>query len=906
MPLTWDEIEARALEFSKRHEDDAREEAEAQGFLLDFFSVFGVNAAEVGSFEYKVPVDFLQSGYIDYLWKQTIAVEMKSKGKDLDAAYGQLKEYVLHLPAEDAPKLLMVCDFENVDLRRPVSGERVLFKTRDLYKNVRRFAEVAGYERVNAAKAELELNVRAAEKMGKLYDALKTCGYDDAFVGIYLVRLLFCLFADDTGIFPRDSFLNYVENSQWDGSDLSSRLARVFEVMNMPEDVRTKRTLLSADLRQFRYVDGSLFKDPLPTADFDASMRAYLRDCCLFDWSGISPAIFGSLFQSVMDTAARRELGAHYTSEENILALIDPLFMDSLWDEFEQVKHDPNALRSFHDRVASLRFLDPACGCGNFLIIAYRELRRLETEIIKTLVGSQREFDIAPLLKVNVGQFYGIEIEDFPCRIAETGMWLMDHLMNIEVSELFGQYLVHFPLERGAKIVQANALRMDWEEVVPKAELNYIMGNPPFGGGRTMSAKQKADMLAVWGDVKSVGNLDYVTGWYRKAAEMMSGTRIRTAFVSTNSVSQGEQPAIMWGPLFERGVEIDFARRSFKWSNEAKGNAAVHCVIIGFSAAGGFPKPKAIYDGEAVTAARNINPYLVDAPNVLIESRTKPLCDVPEMSMGSKPIDNGKYLFTEDEMAEFIRVEPRSERWFRPWLGADEFINGYRRYCLWLGDCPPSELRKMPEVMKRVDAVRKFRLASKSAGTRKIADTPLRFHIENMPCTDYLLIPRISSEKRVYIPIGFISPEVMPSDATPIIPDATLYHFGVLTSSVHMAWTRAVCGRLEMRYRYSKDIVYNNFLWPDPNEKRRARIEKRAQGVLDARAAASSVFQQSLADLYDPLTMPQELLKAHRALDAEVMTAYGFGRHDDEAKIVAQLMEMYVANDAADAKRARA
>ncbi|MDR1741618.1 MAG: hypothetical protein LBR38_07215 [Synergistaceae bacterium] len=744
-----------------------------------------------------------------------------------------------------------------------------------------------------AAKAELELNVRAAEKMGKLYDALKACGYDDGFVGIYLVRLLFCLFADDTGVFPRDSFLNYVESSQWDGSDLSSRLARVFEVMNMPEDVRAKRTLLSADLRQFRYVDGSLFKDPLPTADFDASMMACLRDCCLFDWSGISPAIFGSLFQSVMDTAARRELGAHYTSEENILALIDPLFMDSLREEFSEVKHAPQALRSFHDRVASLRFLDPACGCGNFLIIAYRELRRLETEILKILAGSQRDVDLKPLLKVNVGQFYGIEIEDFPCHIAETGMWLMDHLMNIEVSELFGQYLVHFPLERGAKIVQANALRMDWEEVVPKAELNYIMGNPPFGGGRTMTANQKADMLAVWGDVKSIGNLDYVTGWYRKAAEMMSGTIIRTAFVSTNSVSQGEQPAIMWGPLFEHGVGIDFARRSFKWSNEAKGNAAVHCVIIGFSAAGGFSKPKAIYDGEAVTAARNINPYLVDAPNVLIESRTKPLCDVPEMGIGNQPIDGGNYLFTEAEMAEFIRVEPRSERWFRPWLGADEFINGYRRYCLWLGDCQPSELKEMPEVMKRVDAVRAFRLASRRASTRKLAETPTRFQTENMPSTDYLLIPRISSDRRAYIPMDFISPEIMPSDATLIISGATLYHFGVLTSSVHMAWTRAVCGRLGMGYRYSKDVVYNNFPWPDPDEERRARIERRAQGVLDARSSASS--EQSLADLYDPLTMPQELLVAHRALDAEVMAAYGFVRHDGETeeKIVAQLIKMY-------------
>ncbi|MDR1740253.1 MAG: hypothetical protein LBR38_00170 [Synergistaceae bacterium] len=593
--------------------------------------------------------------------------------------------------------------------------------------------------------------------------------------------------------------------------------------------------------------------------------------------------LFGASTAGAMDAAARRERGAHYTSEENILALINPLFMDSLREEFSEVKHAPNALRSFHDRVASLRFLDPACGCGNFLIIAYRELRQLEAEIVKALYGS--EPDLTPLLKVNAGQFYGIEIDALPCHVAEAGMWIIEHLMNIEAAKLFGQHRVAFPSERGAKIVQANALRMDWGEVIPKAELNYIIGNPPFGGARVMTASQKADMLAVWGDVRGVGNLDYVTGWYRKAAEMMSGTKIRTAFVSTNSVSQGEQPAIIWRPLFERGVEIDFARRSFKWSNEAKGSAAVHCVIIGFSAAEGFPKPKAIYDGEIMTAARNINPYLVDAPNVLIESRTKPLCDVPEMGMGNQPIDDGNYLFTKDEMEEFIRVEPRSERWFRPWLGADEFINGYRRYCLWLGDCPPSELKEMPEVMKRVDAVRAFRLASRRASTRKLADTPTRFQTENMPGTNYLLIPCTSSDRRAYIPIGFVPPEVMASNATLIIPGATLYHFGVLASSVHMAWVRAVCGRLGMGYRYSKDIVYNNFPWPwpwpwpwpAPNQKSKANIERLAQQVLDARASPAQLEQEHMA---------------HEKLDAEVAAAYGIGG-EAEAKVVARLMEMY-------------
>lgn len=596
------------------------------------------------------------------------------------------------------------------------------------------------------------------------------------------------------------------------------------------------------------------------------------------------------MFQGVMDKKQRRELGAHYTSEENILKLINPLFMDALWREFDRVKAVPARLDAFHHKIASLKFLDPACGCGNFLIITYRELRLLELEILKMKTNTgQRHLDISTMLKVSVEQFYGIEYEDFPCQIAQVGMWLMDHQMNLRVADMFGMYYARLPLTQSATIVHANALRMDWEDVVPAKELSYILGNPPFVGARIMSAEQKDDLLHVFEDTKNAGNLDYVCCWYKKAVEIMQkNRRISTALVSTNSIAQGEQVAILWKPFFDKGIHIHFAYRTFKWSNEAKGKAAVYCVIVGF----GMQKQtdNFIVNNDTRHKAENINGYLIDASNICIESRKKPLCAVPEIGIGNKPIDGGYYLFTEAEKNEFVKKEPLSEKYFRKWLGSEEFINGKVRYCLWLGDCPPSELKSMPECLKRVDAVKQYRLASKSAPTRKLADKPRRFHVENMPTSEYIVIPEVSSENRYYIPLGFLSPDILSSNLVKIIPNATLYHFGILTSSVHMAWMRAVAGRLEMRYRYSKDIVYNNFPWPEANDKQKATIEPLAQAVLDARALFP---ESSLADLYDPLTMPPELLKAHQKLDRAVMKLYGFKANMAEAEVVAKLFERY-------------
>ena len=892
MALRWQDIQANAIRFAKQWSDASIEEAQAQSFQRGFFAVFGLDVDDIGDYEYKVPLDDGHNGYIDFLWKGHIAIEMKSRGKDLSKAYDQLKDYVLHLPSAEMPDILMVCDFENIRLYRRSTGETWSFKTKDLSKHIRKFANIAGYETTREFGEQIEVNVRAAEKMAKLHDAMKSNGYEGHDLELYLVRLLFCLFGDDTGIFEKDSFYNYIENSKEDGTDLALRITALFEVLDMPPETRAKRKLLSAELKNFTYINGGLFADRVPVAEFDAKMRRTLLDCCNFDWNKISPAIFGAMFQGVMDAKERRELGAHYTSEENILKLINPLFMDDLWEEFERVKTDGKRLDDFHDRISRLSFLDPACGCGNFLIITYRELRKLELEILKMREGGgQRVLDIAPLMKVSVNQFYGIEIEDFPCQIARVGMWLMDHQMNTIAAEHFGSYYARLPLTQSATIVNGNALKIDWEEIISKNNLSYILGNPPFNGARTMSAEQKEDVQNTFGKLKGVGNLDFVTAWYKKAADMMTdaGKNIRTAFVSTNSVSQGEQPAILWKPLMEeQKLKIDFAYRTFKWSNEAKGKAAVHCVIIGFSAEN-VTTNKRIYDGEDSKPAANINPYIVDAPNVFIQSRVKPLCKVPEIGIGNQPIDDGNYLFTEEEKAAFIAKEPLSEKWFKVWLGSDEFINGWWRYCLWLGKCPPNELKQMPEAMKRVEAVRQFRLRSKRVQTLKLAETPRRFCTENMPDTPYIVIPEVSSERRNYIPMGFLTPETLCSNLIKIIPDATLYHFGVLTSSTHMAWVRSVCGRLKSDYRYSKDIVYNNFPWPEATDVQKAEIEKVAQAVLDARALYPSC---SLADLYDPNTMPDELLKAHKHLDRQVQKAYNANRQN-EAECVAELMERY-------------
>jgi hypothetical protein len=925
MALSWNEIKDRAVKFSKEWEDACREEADAKPFLVDFFDVFGITSRRVGLFEHKVKKLGDSDGYIDLLWKGMILIEMKSRGKSLDRAFQQAKDYIHGLSELEAPQYIMVCDFENFRLYdleyNPVGQASVLvknndsqsgmidppvieFKLHDLVQNVQHFGFIAGYQK-RVYKEQDPVNIRAAEVMGKLHDKLKAIGYDGHPLEVYLVRLLFCLFADDTTIFDKDIFSDFIaQRTNPDGSDLAARLSELFYILNTPTERRLKN--IDEQLNAFPYTNGSLFEETLPPAGFDSGMRAILLECCLIDWGKISPAIFGSMFQSVMNPKERRNLGAHYTSEKNILKLIKPLFLDELWAEFETVKGNRNRLTEFHTKLANLRFLDPACGCGNFLIITYRELRLLEMEIIKILYREELVTDVSQIIRIDVDQFYGVELEEFPARIAEVAMWLMDHQMNMLVSEQFGQYFTRLPLKKAANITNGNALRIDWETLVPKNQLSYILGNPPFIGSRIMDKIQKQDLIDVFDNAKNIGDLDYVTCWYIKAAKYIQDTKIKVAYVSTNSIVQGLQTCILWRfMLIKYNIKIHFAHRTFKWSNEAKGNAAVYCVIIGF--ANYDVNTKKIFEYEDIKGepheinVQNINPYLVEAKDTLIDRQQNPICNVPAMCFGNMPADGGELLFTTEEKNSFLNKEPDAAKYFRRFVGSQEYINNIERWCLWLEDINPSELRKLKYVL---DRVQKVKIIREKSSRPQLASIPHLFaQITQPKGLDYIIVPSVSSERRKYIPIGFEESNVIASNLCLIIPKATLYHFGILTSEMHMTWVKYVCGRLESRFRYSKDIVYNNFPWPEnTNEKQIQSIESAAQAVLDARAqflfpSTGGVSEgrggSSLADLYDPLTMPPVLVKAHNALDKAVDSAYRPQQFTSDAKRMEFLFELY-------------
>ena len=916
MPLSWNDIESRALTFSRTWADAASEDSQGKPFWLDFFEIFGITDKRVATFEHavkKLPgAKARTDGFVDLFWPGMLLVEQKSRGKNLDAALAQALAYFPGIAERDLPQLVIVCDFARFRVHKLTTGETIEFALHDLHKHIKVFGFLAGYKTLEI-KPQDTVNIRAAEHMGRLHDALKASGYTAHPLEVLLVRLLFCLFADDTGIFqPAQAFRTFIEErTAVDGSDLGARLGQLFQTLNTPEVRRSKA--LDEQVAAFPYVNGKLFEELLPMADFNAAMREALLDACALDWSAISPAIFGSLFQSIMDGQARRNLGAHYTSEENILKLIKLLFLDALWAEFARVKSNKNRLAEFHQKLRRLTFFDPACGCGNFLVISYRELRLLELDVLRAAHQTgQLSVDVQQLIGINVDQFYGIEIEEFPAQIAQVALWLVDHQMNLRVSEEFGLYFARIPLTTSPHVVQGNALRLDWNEVLPADRCSFVLGNPPFVGAKFMDAAQREDTRAVFAGIGNAGLLDFVAAWYVKAARYTKGeggmepAHIQSAFVSTNSITQGEQVGVLWGWLLAQGIHIYFAHRTFSWNNEARGKAAVHCVIIGF---GLDDQPgKVIYDYEdgkgkaQPVPAQNINPYLVNAPDVVLLRRSMPICSVPEIRIGNKPIDDGNYLFTTDEKQAFIALEPASKKWFRRWLGADEFLNGYERWCLWLGDCSPIELRAMPEAMKRVQAVKKSRLASKSLPTQKLALTPTRFHVENMPTQTYLVIPEVSSERRRYIPLGFLKPETLASNKLRLLPNPTLWQFGILQSAMHVAWTRHTCGKLKSDFQYSIHIVYNNFPWPDlpsvpastPAKKTQAAIETAAQAVLDARAQFPGT---SLADLYDPLTMPPALVKAHQKLDAAVDKAYELGGgkkgYQNDAERVAYLFELY-------------
>ncbi|MDD3044876.1 MAG: class I SAM-dependent DNA methyltransferase [Candidatus Delongbacteria bacterium] len=941
MALSWNEIKERALLFSKEWKDAFNEDAEAKTFLFEFFNVFGISQRKVSNFEHRVKKLDDHDGYIDLFWPQTILIEMKSRGKNLDKAYSQAREYLKAVREFELPKYILVSDFEHFRLYDLEEDALIKFKLADLVHNVQHFGYLLGYQK-KIYKEQDPANINAAEKMGKIHDRLKEIGYTDHPLEVYLVRILFCLFAEDTTIFNKEQFQDYIEQcTSIDGRDLAAKLHELFQVLNTPYEKRYKN--LDEQLADFPYVNGKLFEEILPTASFDSKMRQALLDCCNIDWSKISPAIFGSMFQSVMNPKERRNLGAHYTSEKNILKLIKPLFIDYLWAEFESVKHSKNKLTEFHKKLSTLRFLDPACGCGNFLVITYRELRLLEIEILRILYKTEQVLDVRDIIWIDVDQFYGIEIEEFPARIAEVAMWLIDHQMNMQISNEFGQYFVRLPLIKSATIVHGNALRIDWQnllnpvntvdivakhanvymvsepEPVPygtvnieaetikvhngkmpqpdnKIKFDYILGNPPFVGKKEQNESQKNDMKAMFCGIKGAGVLDYVTCWYLKASQYIQNTNIKVSFVSTNSITQGEQVGILWKWLFNKyNIKIHFAHRTFKWSNEARGKAAVHVVIIGF--ANFDTSNKKIYEYEDIKGesheikAKNINPFLVEGKDITVENRKHPICSVPEINYGSMPIDKGNLILSDEEKNSALKKEPFIDIAIKRYTGGDEFINNKKRWCLWLRNIDPGLIRRSAFLLDRIQKTRLFRHESGRAATVRLADTPMLFGEIRQPETEYIIIPKVSSENRKYIPIGILDPSIITSGSALVIPNANLFFFGVLTSIMHMTWMSNICGRLESRFQYSASIVYNNFPWPEnPTRVQQINIEKAAKKVLETR----SLFpNNSLAELYDPMTMPIQLVKAHNELDRAVDLAYRSQPFVSDANRMEFLFELY-------------
>ncbi len=910
------------------------EKGETQRFWIALLhDVLGVDNP-VGYIEFEKPVKTITkekgADFIDgYISATKVLIEQKGAHVKLDVSarqsdgsyltpYQQARRYSAGLPKSQMPNWIVVCNFatfEVHDMEHPNEAPQVV-QLADLEKEWHRLNFLVDTTDIHLKK-EIEVSVRAGEIVGLLYDKILKQYINPGSLesqkslNKLCVRLVFCLYAEDAGIFGgKNMFHDYM--AQFEADDFRRALKDLFHVLDTRPEERDP--YMDEALAAFPYVNGGMFAGDIEIPRFNEEIRELVlqRASDDFDWSLISPTIFGAVFESTLNPETRRAGGMHYTSIENIHKVIDPLFLDGLRSELSDINATPvlkirkEKAVAFQHELAGLKFFDPACGSGNFLTESYTSLRRLENAALRILYGDNRVMgEFMNPIQVSIEQFYGIEINDFACSVAQTALWIAELQMMRETDEIVGFNLEPLPLRTYTNIHEGNALRLDWNTVVPATEVDFIMGNPPFVGARIMCKEQKDDLAAVFGEKwKNLGNLDYVSGWYKKAADYMlsagvegfeasSGTKgksVRAALVSTNSVCQGEAVAALWKPLGESGVHIDFAYRTFRWDSEASQKAHVHCVIVGFSTTCGSSEYFIVDETGTRRKAAHINAYLLDAEDVFIESRTKPLCDVPEIGIGNQPIDGGFYLFSEEEMLAFVKKEPTSSRWFRPFYGSYEFINRKPRYCLWLGACSPNVLRSMPECMKRVQAVRDFRLASTRASTLKLADSPTHFQVENMPDSNYIVIPSVSSEKRRYIPMGMLSPDDLSSNLVLIIPSATLFHFGVLESSVHMAWMRAVCGRLKSDYRYSKDIVYNNFPWPDASEIQKEGISRTAQAVLDARALYPEC---SLADLYDELTMPPELRKAHRDNDFVVLKAYGFPEDASEPDIVSELFSMY-------------
>lgn len=912
-----------AKTFAKNWKNRGYEKGDSQVFWVELLTtVFGVTEiSQFISFEDQVHLD--HTSFIDgYIEKTHVMIEQKSINKSLTAAirqsdgsmltpFEQAKRYSSELPYSKRPRWIVTSNFQSFyiyDMEKP-GGDPEIIQLEDLEKEYYRLQFLVDEGNTNLQR-EMEVSIAAGEIVGLLYDALAKQYVDPTTeratksLNILCVRMVFCLYAEDAGIFGQHGmFHDYLE--EFDARKMRKAIIELFQILDTkPEDRDPYLKDDNPQLAAFPYVNGGLFaNEDIEIPPFTDEIRNLLLEKASadFDWSEISPTIFGAVFESTLNPETRRSGGMHYTSIENIHKVIDPLFLDDLKNELKEIQQiavqrtKDKKLRDFQTKLSNLRWLDPASGSGNFLTETYISIRRLENEVIKELQRGQITFgfDESSPIQVSIDQFYGIEINDFAVTVAKTALWIAESQMMKETEDIVHMDLDFLPLTTNAFIVEGNSLQIDWESVVPKYQVSYIMGNPPFVGARVMSFGQKDDVKEIFRGWKNVGNMDYVCCWYKRCADFMKNTSIRSALVSTNSVSQGESVANLWKPLLENGVHIDFAYRTFQWDSEAKIKAHVHCVIIGFSIAP-YDKPKKVFIDERYQIAKNINGYLLDAANVYVESRNKPICDIPEIGIGNKPIDGGYYLFEKEEMEEFIKKEPEAKTYFRPWYGSKEFINRSPRYCLWLGECSPTELRKLPLCMERIKAVREYRLSSPSKGTVKLAEKPTRFHVENMPKGQYIVIPEVSSQRRRYVPMGYMDSSVLCSNKVRLMPDADLYEFGILESNVHMAWMRVVCGRLKSDYDYSIKIVYNNFPWPEPTAQQRQKIEQTAQAILDARALYPD---SSLADLYDELTMPPELRKAHQQNDMAVMQAYGFTKgseaYKSEAACAAELMKLY-------------
>ena len=907
MRLSWNEIRTRAAAFAQEWADEGYEKGQTQLFYRDFFTIFDLPVRRVATFEEPVRLLGDRRGFIDLFWKGVLLVEQKSVGRDLTQARAQALSYFPGINDADLPRYLLLSDFQTFELYDLDEDENVAFTLADLPQHVENFSFILGVQK-RSFKDQDPVNIKASERVGQLHDALADAGYTGHDLEQFLVRIVFCFFADDTGIFePRDIFLDLLENrTQEDGSDLGGWLAQLFQVLNTPVDRRS--TILDEDLARFPYVNGALFREQLLIPSFDSEMRQRLIDACHFNWSEISPAIFGSLFQSVMDKDERRAKGAHYTTEKNILKVIEPLCLDELRAEFQRIRARRDNRRlpeliAFQHRLGRLRFFDPACGCGNFLIIAYRELRALEIEVLKEIrPHGQLDLLAQSLSVVDVDAFYGIELGEFPAHIAEVALWMMDHIMNNRLSLEFGQIYARIPLEKSPHIRHGDALETDWSSLLPPEECSYVLGNPPFVGAKYESPEQREQVRNIAALGRSGGTLDYVAAWFIKAGEYIQQSEAQIGFVATNSITQGEQVAQLWPLLFDRcKLDITFAHRTFAWGSDARGMAHVHVVIIGLAKREAASQEKRLFSYDTPNGEPHesrhaaLSPYLFDASGltdsrIVVKKESQQINGLPKLIIGSKPIDGGHYIFKDEERAAFLQEESNAAPYLRPFVGSREFLQGKERWILRLADVEPQVLRTLPKVRERIAAVRSYRLSSKSRPTLALAETPTLYHVNVVPTTPFLVIPKVSSEQREYVPIGWLEPPVIPSDLVFIIENASKPLFALLTSAMHMAWLRHIGGRLESRYRYSIGLVYNTFPVPEVPAERLQRLVPHTDAVLAARAAYPNA---TLADLYDPDLMPVDLRRAHHALDIAVDKLYRRSPFSSDRERVEHLLSLY-------------